>query len=222
MDDFPKALDSLIHELSRLPTVGRKSAQRLALHLLKADPAQTQELAAALAGLHDGVQFCRQCYFLAEQDLCSICADQRRDRSVICVVEEPADVIAFERSGSYRGLYHVLLGRLSPLQGVMPDDLKIQELLARLSPNAIGDTGGVESNPFLDGPEASPTVRVTEVILATSPTVDGDATALYLYKQLEKRGVAATRLGFGMPMGATLESIDELTIQKALEGRRSF
>lgn len=201
MEQFPKALESLIHELSRLPTVGRKSAQRLAMHLLKQDQQQALQLASALAGLHSGVHFCRQCFFLAEGELCAICQDPRRDQSVICVVEEPADVIAFERSGSYRGLYHVLLGRLAPLQGVMPDDLKIQELMTRLS----GDGHDIK-----------------EIILATSPSVDGDATALYLQKLITQRGIPTSRLGLGVPIGSTLEYIDELTLQKALEGRRSF
>jgi recombination protein RecR len=201
MEQFPKALEALVHELSRLPTVGRKSAQRLALYLLKAEQQQAQQLARALVDLHANVHFCRQCFFLAEEELCAICKDHRRDHSSICVVEEPADVIAFERSGTYRGLYHVLLGRLSPLQGVMPDDLKINELVARLSGQ--------------DSP-------VAEVILATSPSVDGDATALYLHKIIEQRGIKTTRLGLGVPMGSNLEYIDELTLQKAMEGRRNF
>jgi recombination protein RecR len=200
MEQFPKALESLVHELARLPTIGRKSAQRLALHLLKTDEQQALQLAAALAGLHAGVRFCSQCFFLAEQELCAICQDARRDHSTFCVVEEPADVIAFERSGTYRGLYHVLLGRLSPLQGVMPDDLKIKELLSRLSN---------EDQP------------VHEVILATSASVDGDATALYLNKFI-KPEIKTTRLGLGVPMGSNLEYIDELTLQKAMEGRRTF
>lgn len=201
MEQFPKALQSLIHELSRLPTVGRKSAQRLALHLLKAHEDQAQALAQALAGLHAGVQFCQQCFFLSEGELCGICGDQRRDKTVICVVEEPADVIAFERSGTFRGVYHVLLGRLSPLQGVMPDDLKIQELLNRVA----------------DAEEP-----VEEIILATNPSVDGDATAMYLHKVLAKYDVRTTRLGLGVPMGSSLEYADELTLQKAMEGRRGY
>lgn len=203
MEHFPKALETLIHEFSRLPTIGRKSAQRLALWMLKADPVQAQQLAAAVAGLHEGVRFCHRCYFLAEanEELCAICRDNRRDQSVICVVEEPADVIAFEKSATYHGVYHVLLGRLAPLQGVMPDDLKIQELMNRTS----------ESE--------SP---VSEVIIATSPSVDGDATALYIHKMMEKRGISTSRLGLGVPMGSTLEYVDELTLQKALEARRGF
>lgn len=200
-EQFPKALESLIHELSRLPTVGRKSAQRLALHLLKADDAQAGRLAQALAGLHEGVRFCSQCFFLAESDLCAICQDVRRDPSVICVVEEPADVIAFERSAFFRGHYHVLLGRLSPLQGVMPEDLKIDELLRRVD---------------------MPAAEISEVILATNPSVDGDATALYLHKMLDRRKIKTSRLGLGVPMGSSLEYIDELTLQKALEGRRGY
>lgn len=200
-EQFPKALEALIHELSRLPTIGRKSAQRLAFHLLKADPAQCISLAEALAGLHKGVRLCDRCFYLAEDKYCSICMDARRDTTTICVVEEPADVVAFERSGSYRGLYHVLLGHLSPLHGVMPDDLKIRELVDRVADREAG---------------------IKEVILATNPSVDGDATALYLNRVLEKYNIKATRLGLGMPMGGSLEYADELTLQKALEGRRGY
>ena len=203
-EQFPKALEALIHEFSRLPTIGAKSAQRLSLHLLKADPDQALRLAEALAGLHSGVKFCRQCFFLCEEDLCTICRDDRRDATRICVVEEPTDVLAVERSGAFRGLYHVLLGRLSPLQGVMPEDLKIAELMARVDAAAQRGEG------------------IVEVILATNPSVDGDATALYLRSLLEKRSVSTSRLGLGMPMGGSLEYTDELTLQKALEGRKTF
>lgn len=198
-DQFPAALRSLIHELSRLPTIGHKSAQRLALHLLKTNPEQAQQLAHALENLHSGVHFCKRCFFLAEGDLCSICLDPRRDPTAICVVEEPTDVIAFEKSGAFRGRYHVLLGRLSPLHGIMPENLKIQELMARL-----------------EGDEH----EVRELILAMNPSVDGDATALYLQKLLAGKDIKVTRLGVGMPMGGTLEYADELTLQKAFEARR--
>lgn len=204
MEQFPKALQSLVHELGRLPTIGQKSAQRLALHLLKTDEEQARQLAAALNELHRGVHFCQQCYFLAEENLCAICLDNRRDSTMLCVVEEPADVIAFERAGSYHGLYHVLLGRLSPLQGVMPEDLKIKELLDRITAQESSEN------------------KISEVILATSPSVDGDATALYLHKFLTQKNISTTRLGLGVPMGSTLEYIDEMTLQKALEGRRHY
>ena len=199
-DKFPEALERLIHELSRLPTIGRKSAQRLAFQLLKSSAEQPQRLADALAHLHERVHFCRQCFYICEQDLCAICRDPDRDQSQICVVEEPMDVASFERTGSYNGFYHVLLGRLSPLQGVMPEDLKIGELMNRVSRTDC---------------------QVREVILATNPNVDGDATALYLSRLLEPKGISTTRLGLGLPMGSSLEYADELTLQKAFETRKA-
>ncbi len=198
-DKLPEPLERLIRELAKLPTIGRKSAQRLAFHLLKAPDDRARSLASALVDLRARVRFCRRCFFITDAQECVICQDERRDRTVICVVEEPLDVAAFERSGNYRGLYHVLLGRLSPLQGVTPDDLRIRELIARLD-------------------DAEP--RVTEVILATNPDVDGDATALFLARQIEERGIRATRLGLGLSVGSSLEYADELTLRRALEGRR--
>jgi len=200
-DKFPQALEQLIHELSRLPTIGRKSAQRLAFTLLKGSDEQPRRLASALEHLHQRVRFCRECFYITEEDLCAICRDPNRDTSHICVVEEPMDVASFERTGSYRGLYHVLLGRLSPLQGVMPEDLRIDELMRRLARS--------------DAP-------VHEVILATNPNVDGDATALYLSRMIEARGIATTRLGLGLPIGSSLEYADELTLTKALESRKAL
>lgn len=151
--------------------------------------------------LHERVHFCRECFYITEQELCAICRDPNRDRTQMCVVEEPMDVASFERTASYRGLYHVLLGRLSPLQGVMPEDLKIDELMKRVS-------------------RADSEVR--EVILATNPNVDGDATALYLGRLLEPRGIQTTRLGLGLPIGSSLEYADELTLQKAFESRKAL
>lgn len=200
-DKFPEALEQLIHELSRLPTIGRKSAQRLAFTLLKGSDEQPRRLASALYHLHERVHFCRQCYYITEEELCTICRDPNRDPSKICVVEEPMDVASFERTGSFRGLYHVLLGRLSPLQGVMPEDLKIDELMHRVR--------------ALQG-------KIDEVILATNPNVDGDATALYLSRLLETQGVRSTRLGLGLPIGSSLEYADELTLSKALESRKQL
>lgn len=199
-EKFPEPLERLISELSRLPTIGRKSAQRLAFHLLKAPDDQVRRLAGALQRMKDQVRFCRRCFYITEEELCAICRDPQRDQTQICVVEEPMDVAAFERSGSYRGLYHVLLGRLSPLHGVMPEDLRIAELMERL-----------------DSANEPP----AEVILATNPNVDGDATALYLSRLIEPRGIRVTRLGLGLQVGASLEYADELTIQKAMEGRKA-
>ncbi len=198
-EKYPEALERLIHEFSRLPTIGRKSAQRLAFNLLKGSDEQPRRLAAALQNLHERVHFCKQCFYITEEDLCAICRDPNRDVTQICVVEEPMDVASFERTASFRGLYHVLLGRLSPLQGIMPEDLKIDELMRRIR--------------GLNG-------QVQEVILATNPNVDGDATALYLSRMLEPQGIRTTRLGLGLPIGSSLEYADELTLSKALESRK--
>lgn len=198
---YPRALERVIRELSRLPTIGRRSAQRLAFHLLKSPAAEARQLADALAGLHAGVGFCPQCFYLSESGLCAVCTDPARDRRFICVVEEPQDAAALDKSGSYSGLYHVLLGRLSPLQGVTPEDLRIKELMARL--------------------EAEPRT-VEEVILATNPNVDGDATALYLHRLIEPLSIRVTRLGLGLSTGSSLDSSDELTLQRAFEGRRGL
>jgi recombination protein RecR len=192
-------MERVVRELSRLPTIGRKSAQRLAFHLLRQPADQAQALGAALGALHREVRFCSRCRFLAEGDLCPVCADPSRDAGVVCVVEDFQDVAALEKSRSYAGVYHVLMGRLSPLQGVTPDDLTIDALMARLR-------GG------------DPPVR--EVVLATNPNVDGDATALYLSGLIAPLGVKVTRLGLGLAVGSSLEYSDELTLRKAFEGRR--
>lgn len=200
-EKFPESLQRLINELSKLPTIGRKSAQRLAFHILKQPGQDAEALAEALVESRKRIGFCRQCFYIAEAELCPICRDPRRDPSQICVVEEPADVAAFERSESYEGVYHVLLGCLSPLHGVTPDDLKIRELIARIE-------------------RGEPQIR--EVILATNPNVDGDATALYLSRLIEQRGVSVSRLGLGLSIGSALEYADELTLRKAFEGRKAF
>lgn len=199
-ENFPEAITRLINELSKLPTIGRKSAQRLAFHILKSPDDYAAELSRAVHDVKARVRLCRQCFYVSEEELCAICRDPRRDTSQICVVEEPADVPGFEKSGTYSGLYHVLLGHLSPLHGITPDDLKINELMARL-------------------PEGGP---VREVILATNPNVDGDATALYLARMIEPLGIRVTRLGLGLPIGGSLEYADELTLRKAFEGRKEL
>lgn len=189
-----------ISELSKLPTIGRKSAQRLAFHILKAPPDYADGLARALQQLKQRVRLCERCFYISESPLCAICEDSRRDPAQICVVEEPADVAAFEKSETYQGVYHVLLGHLSPLHGITPDELKIAELMSRL--------------------KATPPVR--EVILATNPNVDGDATALYLSRIIEPLGIRVTRLGLGLSIGSSLEYADELTLRKAFEGRKEL
>jgi recombination protein RecR len=195
---LPSALEELIQELSRLPSVGPKTAQRLAFHILRADDEEAFGLAEAIREVKEKVGLCEVCFNLAEGPRCRICDDERRDRTLICVVEEPADVIPIERTAEYRGLYHVLGGALSPIDGIDPDDLKIAELIRRI------DAGGVD-----------------EVVLATNPTTTGEATAIHIAELL--RGKATiTRLASGLPVGADLEHADEVTLGRALAGRMSL
>jgi recombination protein RecR len=191
------AIDDLVNELSRLPTIGRKSAVRLTYHLLKQPPEQSKRLASALAVLTDRVHPCERCNNLTEATLCSYCADSRRDGAVICVVEEAADIAAVERTGEFRGVFHVLGGRLSPLDGVGPDDLSVQGLVERVK------AGGVR-----------------EVILATNPKLEGEATALYVQEQLAAFDVVVTRIARGIPVGGDLEYADGVTIAQAIAARR--
>ncbi|MGB9690673.1 MAG: recombination mediator RecR [Candidatus Sumerlaeaceae bacterium] len=198
---LPQSLEKLVEELSRLPTIGKKTAQRLAFHIVRHSPPMAQNLAGALNEVGARVRACRQCGFLAEDELCCICTDPRRRTTTICVVEEPFDVVAFEKAGAYDGLYHVLQGRISPLHGLMPENLTIAQLLQRVA-------------------KAEP--KVEEVILATSPTVDGDATALYVAEQLRARNCRITRIGVGVSIGSSLELTDELTLRHALERRQEL
>jgi recombination protein RecR len=190
-------VQDLIDELGRLPGIGPKSAQRIAFHLLAADPVDVRRLATALTEVKDKVRFCRSCFNVAQAELCRICADPRRDQALICVVEEPKDVVAIERTREFRGRYHVLGGAINPIGGVGPDDLHIRELIARLA----------------DG-------TVTELILATDPNTEGEVTASYLARQIGPMGLRVTRLASGLPMGGDLEWADEVTLGRAFEGRR--
>ena len=194
------AIDDLATELSRLPGIGRKTALRLTYHLLRQPPDQTKRLAAALLTLGERVRPCSRCFNLTEDELCSICRDPRRDSSVICVVEQASDISAIERAGEYRGLYHVLGGRLSPLDGVGPDDLTVDALVTRLR------VGG----------------EVREVIIATNPSLEGEATALYVQGQIASLGKAVSRIARGLPVGGDLEYADGVTIAQALAARRSM
>lgn len=195
------AIDDLATELSRLPGIGRKTALRLTYHLLRQSPDQAKRLAAALVTLGERVRSCARCFNLTEDELCSICRDPRRDQTLICVVEQASDISAIERAGEFRGTYHVLGGRLSPLDGVGPDDLTIGPLLVRI-----------------EGAEES----VREVILATNPSLEGEATALYVQTQLTPRGVAVSRIARGLPVGGDLEYADGVTIAQALAARRAM
>jgi recombination protein RecR len=193
---LPEPLVRLIEELQRLPGIGPKGAQRLAFHILKSPREQAERLADALRELKASVTYCSICNNITDVDPCAYCRGDERDHHVICVVEEPQNVSAVEKSREFKGVYHVLMGALSPLQGIGPDDLKIKGLLARIQ----------------DG--------VTEVILATNPNVDGEATAIYLARLLKPLGVRVTRIAMGVPVGSDLEYADEVTMHKALEGRR--
>ncbi len=189
------SLNQLIDNLAKLPGIGKKTAQRLAFFILKTERSEVMELAKALVSVKDNVKSCSVCFNITETDPCEVCTNPRRDKSVICVVEEPSNILTIERTNEFRGLYHVLGGALSPLTGVSPDTLKIRELISRLA----GD--------------------VNEIILATNPTVEGEATAIYLSKTLGNLGVKVTRIARGLPMGGDIEYADEVTLAKAFANR---
>jgi recombination protein RecR len=193
-----ESVERLVSHLSHLPSIGRKTAQRLALHILRLPQADAESLAAAILEVKQKVRYCSVCSNITEADPCAICASPKRDRSLICVVEDPSDVIALEKTNEFKGLYHVLGGSLSPLDGVGPEDLKIKELLGRIS----------------DG--------VQEVILAMNPNVEGEATTLYLTKLLKPLGVKVSRIARGLPIGGDLEFADEATLARALEDRTTL
>ena len=190
----------LIDEFSRLPGIGPKTASRLVFYLLRAPEEQAESLADALRELRERITFCSMCFNITETDPCAVCSDEGRDRSVICVVEEPLDVVAIERTRDYHGLYHVLHGTIAPVEGIGPDDLRIAELLPRLH-------------------DAPP---VCEVIIATNPNMEGEATAMYVARQLEGKDVRVTRLARGLPVGGDLEYADEVTLSRALAGRQAI
>jgi len=196
---YPEPVARLIEALQRLPGIGPKTAQRLTFFLLKRPVEEVRELSESLLAVKDRIVSCRTSFNVTDEDPCRICADPTRDAQLLCVVEEPNDLLAMERTGEYRGRYHVLLGALSPLDGIGPDDLKVKELLVRL------EGGGT-----------------TEVILATNPNVEGEATALYLAKLFRPLGIRVTRIARGLPVGGDLEYADQVTLSKALEGRREI
>jgi len=194
---YTAPVQALIDELGRLPGIGPKSAQRIAFHLLKIGAEDVARLAHALTEAKAKVRFCARCWNVADGELCPICLDSRRDGATVCVVEEARDIVALERTGEFRGTYHVLLGAMSPLEGIGPEQLKIKELFARIEPEGI-----------------------TEVILCTNPNTEGEVTAMYLARMLKPFGVRVTRIASGLPVGGDLEYADELTLGRALEGRR--
>ncbi|MCC3275675.1 MULTISPECIES: recombination mediator RecR [unclassified Arthrobacter] len=196
---YEGAVQELIDELGRLPGVGPKSAQRIAFHILESDPDDMKKLATAIVTVKERVKFCTVCGNVTEQETCAICRDPRRDPTMICVVEESKDVIAVERTRSFRGRYHVLGGAINPIGGIGPDQLRIRELLSRLSDE-----------------------QISEIIIATDPNLEGEATATYLVRMLKTLGIKVTRLASGLPVGGDLEYADEITLGRAFEGRRSM
>jgi recombination protein RecR len=189
----------LLEELERLPGIGPKSAQRIAYWLLTAESADAERLASAITEVKRTIHFCPVCFNFAEGDLCSVCADPERDLTAVCVVEEPRDLVAVDRTGEFRGTYHVLQGAISPMDGIGPERLRIRELIDRLAPGEI-----------------------TEVVIATNPNVEGETTALYLARLIKPLGIKVTRIASGLPVGADLEFADEVTLGRALEGRREM
>jgi recombination protein RecR len=199
LENLAPVLSALIGELEKLPTIGPKTAARLAFYLLSAPKDDAEALSRAILEVKEKVRFCSRCFALTQSDPCGICSDERRDASTLCVVAEPKDVYAIERTMSYRGRYHVLGGLISPIEGVGVDQLKIKELLERVAAE-----------------------KITEVIVATNPNAAGESTALYLARQLSPLGVKVTRLAYGLPIGGDLDYADEVTLSRALEGRRSL
>jgi recombination protein RecR len=192
-------INQLIKKLAKLPGVGGKTASRLALYILRSSKEEAYDLARSIVSVKEKITFCSVCYNLTDENPCNICKDEKRDKEIICVVEEPGDLMALESSGEFKGKYHVLFGVISPLDGVTPDDIKVQELLERLNNG-----------------------QVKEVIVATNPTTNGNATALYLSNLIKPLGIKVTRIAQGIPIGGDIEYTDEVTLRKAMEGRRDF
>jgi len=199
MTKVAEPINQLIKKLAKLPGVGGKTASRLALYILRSSKEEAYDLARSIVSVKEKITFCSVCYNLTDENPCKICKDEKRDKEIICVVEEPGDLLALESSGDFKGKYHVLFGVISPLDGVTPDDIKIQELIGRLNNG-----------------------QVKEVIVATNPTTNGNATALYLSNLIKPLGIKVTRIAQGIPIGGDIEYTDEVTLSKAMEGRRDF
>jgi recombination protein RecR len=199
MPGYTKTMEKLISEFTKLPGIGPKSAERMVMHILKSPRENAIALSDSIIKLKDTIGFCRNCFNLSEGDVCHICGDPQRDRTTILVVESPKDILAIERTGAYRGLYHVLLGAISPLDGIGPDDLKIKELLRRIKAD-----------------------KIKEVILATDADMEGETTALYISQLLKNQGVKTSRIAYGLPVGSHLEHADQATLARALEGRNQI
>ena len=198
-----EVLDTLIDEFAKLPQIGRKTAQRLAMHITKQHKEDVERFSKALIDTKDKIRFCTVCCNITELDICRICSSTKRNKKIICVVEEPQDVIALDKTNEYSGLYHILHGRISPLEGIGPNDIRIRELIYRLD----------KSN------DDNPDLKVEEIILALNPTIEGETTILYLSKLIKPLGIKMTRIARGIPMGADIELTDEVTLARAMEGR---
>lgn len=194
---YPKLIENLIDRLTKLPGIGRRSAERIVYWMLAQDAIQVKALADGIQQLKEGLRFCKDCNHLSEQELCLVCADSNRDRKVICIVESPKDLLAIERTGSYRGIYYVLLGNISPAEGRGPDDLKLPKLIARIKDEAI-----------------------SEIIIATDPDAEGEMTSLYLTRELKNLGVKLSRIGLGIPVGSAVEYVDISTLTMSMNSRR--
>lgn len=188
--------EELVEQFERLPGIGRKSAFRLAYYILKLPKKEADKFSEAIKGAHEKIRYCNKCYNITDKDVCSLCSDISRDKAIICVVEDPRDVMAFERTGEFNGLYHVLHGTISPMNGVGPDQIRVSELISKVKEG-----------------------KVKEVIMATNPTVEGEATAMYISRLLKPLGVRVTRLAYGIPVGGDLEYADEVTLQRSMQGR---
>jgi recombination protein RecR len=199
MSYYPASIQNLIKNIARLPGIGEKTAERLALHILRAPRREAEELAQSLLTIKDKVKFCSQCYALSDSELCNLCSDPARDPSVLCVVEQPADMVAIEKSGAFRGMYHVLSGALSPMNGIGPENIRIRELMTRIQKDEI-----------------------KEVVLATATNVEGEATASYIAQLLEKYQTKVSRIASGVPMGGDLKYVDQVTLKRAMETRHAL
>lgn len=198
MSIYPSSILNLIRNISKLPGIGEKTAERLAMHILRAPRRETEQLAGSILEMKDKTKLCSRCYGLSDSDICNICSDQTRSAAILCVVEQPADMVAIEKSGSYKGLYHILQGVLSPMNGVGPDKIRIKELISRIEKN-----------------------RIKEVVLATGTNVEGEATASYIAQLLNKYPVKVTRIASGVPMGGDLKYVDQVTLKRAMETRHA-
>jgi len=215
-----ESVEALVEQLTKLPTIGRKTAQRLTSYILKMPREEVVDLAKALVAVKDRVMYCSTCFNVTDTDPCPICSSSRRDHSLVCVVEEPSDVMALERTNEFNGVYHVLGGVISPLDGIGPEDLRIRELVARVSQtHESANQNGVVAEP--NGHEA-PSAKIQEIILAMNPNVEGDTTAYYISQLLKPFGLRLTRIARGLPIGGDLEYADEATLSRALEGRVSL